>query len=69
MAKLHLVFGGVLKDTSKTEFANPHEVESVGIYPSYDEALVAWRAASQKNVDNALMRFFIADLSQLRHPE
>ena len=69
MAKLHLVFGGELKDPSGTTFRDPHAVQAVGIYPDYESAKDAWRAASQKNVDNALMRFFIADLTQLRHPE
>ena len=69
MAKLHLVFGGELKDPSGTTFLDPTAVRAVGIYPDYESAKDAWRAASQQNVDNALMRFFIADLTQLRQTD
>ena len=69
MAKLHLVFGGVLKDPQGTEFKDPHNIDVVGIFPSYDEAVVAWRSAAQRTVDSALTRYFIADLTELRSPE
>lgn len=64
--KLHLVFGGELKDLGTNQFANPDAIEVIGIYPNYDEAANAWRGAAQRTVDNALMRYFIADLSRLR---
>ena len=63
---LHLVFGGELKSLDGTEFADPDNIEVVGIYPSYQKALSAWRAAAQATVDNALVRYFIADLTRLR---
>lgn len=69
MAKLHLVFGGELKDPQKSEFKDPYQIDIVGIFPSYEEAESAWRSASQKNVDNALTRYFIADLSALKLKE
>lgn len=69
MAKLHLVFGGELKDTTKTEFKDANNIDIIGIYPSYEQAQSAWRNASQRSVDNALVRYFIADLSALRETQ
>jgi hypothetical protein len=67
---LHLVFGGELKDLSGSiEFANLRNLDIVGIYPNYREAYAAWRGASQKTVDNALMRYFIVHLHRLLDPE
>jgi len=67
--RLHLVFGGELVDPSKTKFKNVDEIEIVGIYPSYAKAFEAWKAASQRSVDNAHMRYFIAHLHRLRNEE
>jgi Domain of unknown function (DUF4170) len=69
MAKLHLVFGGELKDLSKNEFVDPAHIDIIGIFPCYDTAESAWRSASQKNVDNAMVRYFIADLTKLKDPQ
>jgi hypothetical protein len=66
MAKLHLVFGGELKNPDGTEFKDISKIDIVGIFPNYEEALVAWRSASQRAVDSALTRYFVADLSKLR---
>jgi len=66
MAKLHLVFGGILKDPQGTEFQDPKNIDVVGIFPSEEEANAAWRSAAQRTVDNALTRYFVADLSELR---
>lgn len=67
--RLHLVFGGELKDPSGTEFRDVNALEVVGIYPSYAAAFDAWKAAAQRTVDNAHMRFFIAHLHRLRDEE
>lgn len=67
--RLHLVFGGELKDPQGTEFVDPSNLEVVGIYPNYAAALDAWRSAAQRTVDNAQMRFFIAHLHRLRDEE
>jgi hypothetical protein len=67
--RLHLVFGGELKDPQGTEFVDPSNLEVVGIYPNYATAQEAWRAAAQRTVDNAQMRFFIAHLPRLRDEE
>lgn len=67
--RLHLVFGGELLDPSKTQFKDVSEIDIVGIYPDYASAHRAWKAASQRSVDNAHMRYFIAHLHRLRDEE
>jgi hypothetical protein len=67
---LHLVIGGELKAlTGAPEFRDLHKVDLVGAYPSYQEALRAWRAKAQETVDNALMRYFIIHAHRLLDPE
>jgi hypothetical protein len=65
---LHLVFGGELVDLQGIEFRDLTALDIVGIYPNYAEALVAWKAASQKSVDNAAMRYFIVHMHRLLEP-
>jgi hypothetical protein len=67
--RLHLVFGGELKDPQGTEFIDPDNLDIVGIYPSYAKAFAAWKAAAHRTVDNAQMRYFIAHLHRLRDEE
>lgn len=67
--RLHLVFGGELVDPQRTEFRDPSGLDIVGIYPDYASAYDAWKAAAQKSVDNAHMRYFIAHLHRLREEE
>lgn len=64
--RLHLVFGGELKDTRGTEFRDTAAIDIVGIFPSYERAYDAWKSAAQRTVDNAHMRYFIAHLHRLR---
>ncbi|MEM7240673.1 MAG: DUF4170 domain-containing protein [Pseudomonadota bacterium] len=64
--RLHLVFGGELKDPTRKIFRDVSEIDLVGIYPNYDEAYNAWKAKAQSTVDNAHMRYFIAHLHRLR---
>lgn len=66
---LHLVFGGELKSLKDMEFANLNALDMVGMYPNYAEAHKAWKAAAQKTVDNAQMRYFIVHLHRLIDPE
>lgn len=66
---LHLVFGGRVKDPQGMEFENLDQVEVVGIYPNYAEAEAAWRGASQKNVDDALMKYVVVHMHRLIEPE
>ena len=66
---LHLVFGGELKSLGSTEFTNVHALDIIGIYPNYAEAYKAWKAAAQRTVDNAHMRYFIVHMHRLLDPE
>jgi len=64
--RLHLVFGGELTDPRKTVFRDVSQLHIVGIFPDYESAHRAWKAESQRTVDNAHMRYFIAPLHKLR---
>jgi hypothetical protein len=66
---LHLVFGGELKTLAGGEFTNPAALDIVGIYPSYEEAYKAWKAAAQRTVDQAQIRYFIVHIHRLIDPE
>ena len=67
---LHLVIGGELKALDgPAEFRDLKKVDLVGAYPSYQEALLAWRAKAQATVDNALMRYFIIHAHRLLDPD
>ena len=67
---LHLVIGGELKSLEGApEFRDLAKVDLVGAFPSYAEALKAWRARAQESVDNALMRYFIIHAHRLLDPE
>jgi hypothetical protein len=66
---LHLVFGGELKSLSSAEFVNTAALDIVGIYPNYAEAYKAWKAAAQRTVDNAHVRYFIVHMHRLLDPE
>ena len=66
---LHLVIGGELKSLDGApEFKNLKQVDLVGAYPNYGEAMKAWRAKAQSTVDNALMRYFIIHAHRLLDP-
>lgn len=64
--RLHLVFGGALVEPSRNVFKNVADIDVVGIFPDYDSAYRAWKAAAQRTVDDAHMRYFIAHLHRLR---
>lgn len=66
---LHLVFGGVVTDPRGTEFEDVDNLDIVGIFPNYNTALDAWRAASQKSVDDARMKYVVVHLHRLMEPE
>jgi hypothetical protein len=67
--RLHLVFGGQLKDPQKTEFVDPANIDIVGIFSDYASAHRAWKAAAHRTVDDAHARYFIAHLHRLRDEE
>jgi hypothetical protein len=66
---LHLVFGGELTSLGGVEFSDIAALDIVGIYPNYAEAYKAWKAAAQRTVDNAQMRYFIVHMHRLLDPE
>jgi hypothetical protein len=67
---LHLVIGGELKSLQgPPEFKDPSKVEFVGAYPTYQDAVLAWRSRAQASVDNALMRYFVIHAHRLLDPE
>lgn len=66
---LHLVFGGELKELDGVQFKDLKALDIVGIFPNYAEAQVAWKAAAQRTVDNAHMRYFIVHMHRLLDPE
>jgi hypothetical protein len=65
----HLVLGGELKSLSSYEFVSTDAMDIVGVYPNYAEAYKAWKAAAQRTVDNAHVRYFIVHLHRLLDPE
>ena len=66
MPQLHLVFGGDRVLPEKNAFNDVSASHMVGIYPDCATAYLAWKAAAQRTVDNADMRYFIANLHRLR---
>ena len=66
---LHLVFGGELTSLDGVEFRDLSGLDIVGIYPNYASAHAAWKAAAQRTVDNATMRYFIVHLHKLLDPQ
>lgn len=66
---MHLVMGGRVKDPRKLEFQDVNAIEVVGIYPDYKSAEKAWRAAAQRTVDDAEMRFVVVHLHRLLDPD
>jgi hypothetical protein len=65
---LHLVFGGELKSIGDQQFADLNQLDIVGMYPNYAEAHKAWKAAAQRTVDNAHMRYYIVHIHRLLDP-
>jgi hypothetical protein len=67
MSKLHLVFGGRVKDPRGLDF-NLDTIELVGIYDSYAAAEDAWRGKAQRTVDDAEMKYVVVHLHRLLEP-
>ncbi len=66
---LHLVFGGELESLESVEFTDLSKLDIVGMYPSYADAHKAWKAAAQRTVDNAQLRYFIVHIHRLLDPK
>jgi hypothetical protein len=69
MSKLHLVFGGRVKDPRGLEFVDLKNIDIVGIYPDYKSAEAAWRGAAQRTVDDAEMKYVVVHLHRLLEPD
>ncbi|HEU4704571.1 MAG TPA: DUF4170 domain-containing protein [Sphingomicrobium sp.] len=69
MSKLHLVFGGRVKDPRGLEFVDLDSIDLVGLYSSYAEAEEAWRGKAQRTVDDAEMKYVVVHLHRLLEPE
>jgi len=68
MSKLHLVFGGRVKDRRTLDF-DMTTIDVVGIYDSYAAAEDAWRGAAQRTVDDAEMKYVVVHLHRLLEPD
>ena len=69
MSKLHLVFGGRVKDPRTLEFTNLDDIDMVGLFDSYAAAEEAWRGAAQRTVDDAEMKYVVVHLHRLLEPD
>lgn len=69
MSKMHLVFGGRVKDPRGLEFVDLKNIDIVGIYPDYKSAETAWRGAAQRTVDDAEMKYVVVHLHRLLEPD
>ena len=68
MSKLHLVFGGRVKDPRGLDF-DIDSIDLVGLYGSYADAEEAWRGKAQRTVDDAEVKYVIVHLHRLLEPE
>ena len=68
MSTLHLVFGGRVKDPRALDFNDLSSIHIVGMFPDYKSAEKAWRAAAQKTVDDAEMKYVVVHLHRLLQP-
>ncbi|MGN6374703.1 MAG: DUF4170 domain-containing protein [Sphingomonas sp.] len=69
MSKLHLVFGGRVSNPQTLDFDDLGSIDIVGIFPDYATAEKAWRAAAQRTVDDAEMKYVVVHLHRLLEPE
>lgn len=69
MSKIHLVFGGRVKDPRGLDFEDLSQIDVVGFYEDYKSAEKAWRGAAQRTVDDAEMKYVVVHLHKLLEPE
>ena len=69
MSKLHLVFGGRVKDPRGLDFVDLQGVDLVGLFDNYADAEDAWRGAAQRTVDDAEMKYVVVHLHRLLEPD
>jgi hypothetical protein len=68
MSKLHLVFGGRVKDPQGLDFEDLKAIDFVGLFPDYASAESAWRSSSQRSIDDAEMKYVVVHLHRLLEP-
>lgn len=68
-SKLHLVFGGRVKDPRTLDFADLKSMDVIGFFPDYKSAETAWRNAAQKTVDDAEMKYVVVHMHRLLQPD
>ena len=69
MSRLHLVFGGRVRDPQGLEFSDLSSVDIVGLFDNFADAEEAWRANAQRTVDDAEMKYVVVHLHRLLEPE
>ena len=69
MSKLHLVFGGRVKDPRGLDFTDLANLDLVGMFDNYADAEDAWRGAAQRTVDDAEMKYVVVHLHRLLEPD
>ncbi|MGC6329079.1 DUF4170 domain-containing protein [Rhizorhabdus sp. FW153] len=69
MSKIHLVFGGRVKDPQKLDFEDLGKIDVVGFFEDYKSAEKAWRSAAQRTVDDAEMKYVVVHLHKLLEPD
>ena len=67
--KLHLVFGGRVKDPQTVEFEDLDAIDFVGVFPDYASAEEAWRRAARRTIDDAEMKYVVVHLHRLLQPD
>lgn len=69
MSKMHLVFGGRVKNPQTLDFENLEKIDVVGFFEDYKSAEKAWRGAAQRTVDDAEMKYVVVHLHKLLEPD
>lgn len=67
--KLHLVFGGRVKDPQTLDFVDLESMDYVGMFADYASAEEAWRSAARRTVDDAEMKYVVVHLHRLLQPD
>jgi Domain of unknown function (DUF4170) len=68
-SKLHLVFGGRVKDPQTLNFVDLTSMDVIGFFPDFKTAEDAWRAAAQRTVDDAEMKYVVVHMHRLLQPD
>ena len=68
MSNLHLVFGGRVEDPRTLNFEDLSSIHIIGMFPDFKSAENAWRAAAQRTVDDAEMKYVVVHLHRLLQP-